>query len=122
MVLYTEFLSKVAVQADADAVGFTDGPIAPPIWTFNPLMSSIHINLKRRMTHIEPAARGKALQISGQFRCFRDLRAIHQYGNYRDVALQCCCNLNTDEIIFIVEPTIAVSTPGIEPMLADHCK
>ena len=71
------------------------------------------------MTNIEAVACRKTLQVRRQIFRLWNPGAIEQNGDHRDVALQRGRDLDTDEIVLVIETPLALSIAGIEPMAAD---
>src|SRR5580704_12429130 len=68
---------------------------------------------------MQPVTDREFLELDGEIFGLRNHCAIEQYWNDRDVAKQCGRDLDADEIIRIVEPTMAVVVEHIGPVRAN---
>src|SRR5215472_6112784 len=63
-----------------------------------------HLRPEARMADLERLAQNEGPQARRQISRLRQYRSVNQYRNYPDVPLQGCLDLNTNEILRIVDP------------------
>src|ERR1700761_2192252 len=72
------------------------------------------------MSHCKPVALRKLLEDLGQLTAWRDASPIEQYGDHRNAALQGGGNLDTHEVVGIIQATAPRLVANAEPVRSDH--
>ena len=80
------------------------------------LNQSAHVVVKRCKPHINPVPERQFFEFLGQLAYIRNRSAIHQNRNNRDIALKGRSNLDSDEIIWILQTAVSMFITRIDPI------
>jgi len=77
---------------------------------------SAYVFVKRCKTHFNAIPERKFFEFLGQLACIRNPGAIHQDWDHRDIALKRRSNLDSNEIVWILQTMVSMFITRIEPI------
>jgi len=80
-----------------------------------PMNQSAYVVVKRCKTHINPIPERKFFEFLGQLARIRNPGAVHQDWDHRDIALKGRFDLDSDEIVRVLQTAVSMFVTRIEP-------